>query len=215
MVNAEQLQAVRYAIANMASTEEEVQAILQSLLKTNWSVFFINGQSPIRCGWCQACLIPPPANTEDDFCLACKEHLCALCKQPALEPYHGRYYTVICPACLIRRNLDNEWHHNESRKIIGQEMRAVHAGRIGDLSYREWLTTLEDFNWLCAYCQKHPYEVLEHFIPITKGGDTITSNCVPACKDCNAAKSGKHPNKVKLIPREDIDRVRTYLNIRL
>ena len=40
----------------------------------------------------------------------------------------------------------------------------------------------------CIYCG-NPSESLDHLHPRSKGGETITKNCVPCCLSCNGQKS--------------------------
>ena len=40
----------------------------------------------------------------------------------------------------------------------------------------------------CIYCGK-PSESLDHIHPKSKGGESITSNCIPCCLPCNGKKS--------------------------
>ena len=40
----------------------------------------------------------------------------------------------------------------------------------------------------CIYCG-NPSESLDHLHPRSKGGESITSNCVPCCLSCNGMKS--------------------------
>ena len=43
----------------------------------------------------------------------------------------------------------------------------------------------------CAYCNA-PADTLDHIKPRHKGGATIVSNLVPACKTCNRRKGSQH-----------------------
>jgi 5-methylcytosine-specific restriction endonuclease McrA len=43
----------------------------------------------------------------------------------------------------------------------------------------------------CAYCGVAA-DTLDHIKPRHKGGDTIVSNLVPACKSCNRRKASQH-----------------------
>ena len=45
----------------------------------------------------------------------------------------------------------------------------------------------------CAWCETAPAEVVDHVIPLAKGGDDTHMNKVPACRACNAAKSDLTP----------------------
>ncbi len=41
----------------------------------------------------------------------------------------------------------------------------------------------------CAYCARPDPYTLDHVVPISKGGETVRSNLVGACADCNLKKS--------------------------
>lgn len=99
----------------------------------------------------------------------------------------------------------------EANKVSFQRFRANWAYCLATLTVKEWLETLNFFEWKCAYCRKAPYTDLEHFIPITLEGGTTKDNCIPTCHRCNMLKDNLHPDHVMLIPAEDIERVRAYL----
>ena len=40
----------------------------------------------------------------------------------------------------------------------------------------------------CIYCGK-PSESIDHVFPLSRGGMSVTENCVPACLSCNGSKS--------------------------
>ena len=58
--------------------------------------------------------------------------------------------------------------------------------KISNKSWRESLYKVT--NHKCIYCGK-PSESLDHLHPISKGGMSITNNCVPCCLSCNGMKS--------------------------
>lgn len=88
------------------------------------------------------------------------------------------------------------------QKIRGQNQRAKQAGAIHDLTLAQWLETLEYFNHKCAYCGKHDYEFIEHYLPVHVAGTTV-SNCVPACASCNALKDAQN-HKLTLYQSERV-----------
>jgi 5-methylcytosine-specific restriction endonuclease McrA len=49
----------------------------------------------------------------------------------------------------------------------------------------------EEWDHRCAYCDK-PADTLDHVIPKSKGGMTVKSNLIAACRICNGSKSDKH-----------------------
>jgi len=51
-------------------------------------------------------------------------------------------------------------------------------------------------NGICYYCKKKfPVEdlTMDHLIPLIRGGKSIKSNLVPACKECNNKKKHNLP----------------------
>ena len=54
---------------------------------------------------------------------------------------------------------------------------------------RRWRKSLHEFTGnRCIYCGKNS-ESIDHVLPRSKGGLSITENCVPACLSCNGHKS--------------------------
>ncbi len=57
------------------------------------------------------------------------------------------------------------------------------------LRVRRWRQSLHTFTGeSCIYCG-HPSESIDHVVPRSHGGLSITENCVPACLYCNGRKS--------------------------
>ena len=57
------------------------------------------------------------------------------------------------------------------------------------ISTKSWRESLHKFTkFKCIYCGK-PSESLDHLHPMSKGGTSKTSNCVPCCLSCNGKKS--------------------------
>jgi 5-methylcytosine-specific restriction endonuclease McrA len=46
------------------------------------------------------------------------------------------------------------------------------------------------FNYQCVYCGEFANS-LDHAKPKAKGGETVTSNLIPACRPCNQDKGSK------------------------
>ncbi len=118
----------------------------------------------------------------------------------------------------LRRN-------RERKRVESANSRAMKSDLTGDLTFDEWLETLADFNWKCAYCQEnYSYEHLEHFIPLVKGKEgTDAWNYVPSCRACNAHKHTKDMDDWLVQPSletmedpflEKLRRVEHYLQVR-
>tara|TARA_B100000700_G_C14480577_1_gene594947 strand:- start:126 stop:533 length:408 start_codon:yes stop_codon:yes gene_type:complete len=57
------------------------------------------------------------------------------------------------------------------------------------LKVRRWRKSLHNFTGKsCIYCGK-PSESIDHILPRSRGGLSLTENCVPACLSCNGDKS--------------------------
>ena len=57
------------------------------------------------------------------------------------------------------------------------------------LRVRQWRQSLHTFTGKsCIYCGKAS-ESIDHVLPLSRGGLSITENCVPACLSCNGDKS--------------------------
>lgn len=103
------------------------------------------------------------------------------------EVCHEESKYDLCLECYKR-------HRGERHRVNAQMLRAKKAGVPATLTLAQWLETLENFHYRCAYCHG-PYECLEHYIPIVEGGGTTFDNCLPACISCNSSKGDKHPEK--------------------
>ena len=67
------------------------------------------------------------------------------------------------------------------------------AQLVGSFTKKQWLERLAEFNYHCAYCLEPitTYIVAEHMTPISRGGDNLITNIVPACAKCNNKKRTK------------------------
>ena len=83
-----------------------------------------------------------------------------------------------------------------------KSQRASHARRahlenaLNTLTADEWQAILEAHDFRCAYCGCSLLDLFnpptrDHVTPVSKGGDNIKENVVPACRWCNTSKGNK------------------------
>tara|TARA_Y100001968_G_C19242726_1_gene660290 strand:+ start:171 stop:581 length:411 start_codon:yes stop_codon:yes gene_type:complete len=57
------------------------------------------------------------------------------------------------------------------------------------LGVRRWRHSLHSYTGKsCIYCGQQS-ESIDHVLPLSRGGLSVTENCVPACLSCNGKKS--------------------------
>ena len=81
---------------------------------------------------------------------------------------------------------------DEAKRVASHVHRAQRQNLGATLTVKQWLDTLNQYLWRCAYCGG-PFECLEHLVPEQLGGPTTAQNCYPACRACNRRKAGIDP----------------------
>ena len=110
---------------------------------------------------------------------------------------------------LIQENPSDEGVENENNQIGFAGHIPVSSGlplitlAIPDLEKRNEeavFDALNNFEKKCPYCGKQQYRVgirdkieIDHFVPISKGGQNVPWNLVPVCKECNRKKRDRLP----------------------
>jgi 5-methylcytosine-specific restriction endonuclease McrA len=87
------------------------------------------------------------------------------------------------------------------RRMSTGEKLDVHMKRAaGDLTRQDWVDCLKAYARTCAYCgycgdaPGALFEpVMEHVVPVSRGGQTSWNNIVPACWRCNKHKGSRDP----------------------
>lgn len=94
----------------------------------------------------------------------------------------------------------SEWTKNnpEKRSLIMSQQNAKRRARIKENGYekitvKEWMAIVKLSDKKCIYCRSSEKLVVDHFIPISKGGGHLKINIVPACNVCNSSKWNRLP----------------------
>lgn len=215
-------QTITDTIRDKAQSAEDVSAFISELGNQDWRAILElrdtrrrieNAERANRPERCHGCgLLFPVSNlynvrlTESNrhldiasinqYCIDCateavakRTPTCQACGETFLR-VKGRS-AVFCPSCA------SDDVARESRRVRSQLTRARLAGVEASLTVSEWLGAIKHFGGMCAYCGKEPFDVLEHYIPISHGGGTTANNCVPACYSCNSTKNNRHPDTIQ------------------
>jgi len=94
---------------------------------------------------------------------------------------------------------NRKWYRTEKGKSLSQRKKIIRQIRLKNilntLTAEEWINILKEYHFKCAYCGKEfdlfDRPTRDHIIPISKGGDNIKENVVPACRSCNSKKHNK------------------------
>ena len=162
----------------------------------------------------------PPKYRYQQLCPECAQEI-----QQEFEIQKNRRFTHECALCGIIYetsssngrlcvSCDSNFNRRELNRVNSHLRRAQKLGLDATLTLRDWLNAIDEFGGLCSYCQSRPHQVLEHFIPLLLGGGTTAGNCIPACKECNAAKHQKHPKDSTIQFKQlNMLRIQHYLEI--
>lgn len=102
-------------------------------------------------------------------------------------------FRQLCDTCAAEDRERRMKHalRDFSSVLSGARSRARAAKLPATLTKKQWLATLQYFEYRCSYCDEIPWEVIEHVTPIKHGGGTTWNNCLPACFSCNGRKEGQ------------------------
>ena len=98
-----------------------------------------------------------------------------------LTKYYLIFFNNINKKLLLSNNNIKKIMHKQDAIYLDQ-----FCPKISNKNWRESLNKITKFK--CIYCGK-PSESLDHLHPMSKGGISSTSNCVPCCLSCNGKKS--------------------------
>lgn len=114
------------------------------------------------------------------------------------------------------RNARRRAQDIEAVRLAGRVQQAIRRARIaktGGVVTARWWQLLIDFfeTGVCVYCGALGRKlVMDHFVPIAKGGRHELGNLIPVCQSCNSQKSARLPDE--FLGVEGANSVRVFLN---
>ena len=110
------------------------------------------------------------------------------CKQKAREYYRDN--TERCNESVRNWRANNP----EKIKLLQARNRCRRRSALGDFSFEEWKSKLNEYNYRCAYCGIElslDTITIDHVIPLISGGTNYIENLVPSCIHCNCSKNSR------------------------
>lgn len=73
-----------------------------------------------------------------------------------------------------------------------RRVREIMALGDSDVTAERWAALVAAWDGCCAYCGKHATRMTQdHVRPLSKGGEHMMMNLLPACQSCNSSKNGR------------------------
>ena len=82
-----------------------------------------------------------------------------------------------------------------------QHLKRVIKNNGTGITNQQWNEILRVYNFQCAYCGIKGNMTIDHVVPLSKGGEHCIENAVPACIECNRAKSASLNWKPKIFKK--------------
>lgn len=171
--------------------------------------------------------------SKDGYASKCKE-----CKnKQAKESYDPEKEKERMKPSLDKRYAQHKVYYQKNRDKLAQQKREYHKTdkykeikrfskekrrtkkRLLDsnLTKSQWEKCINHFDNSCCYCGKKEKTLsMEHFIPLSNGGEWTINNIVPSCRSCNSSKGTKdffkwYP-KQKCYSEQRENKILKYLN---
>lgn len=133
---------------------------------------------------------------ECKFCSTCKSLLPLDFFSKSVRCADGLSYH--CKFCS-KENV-SQWAQKNKAKHLTRihHRRSIERSSVATLKNHDWRSAVLYFNNACAYCGTTGATkklTLDHFYPLSKGGELARYNVVPACKRCNSSKCAKDPKE--------------------
>lgn len=84
--------------------------------------------------------------------------------------------------------------HSRAIGVVAAHRRRMRVLDVGATHPGVYKRLMKRANGKCTYCgQQFEKLTLDHFNPITRGGDGLVDNLIPCCKSCNSSKHNRVP----------------------
>lgn len=112
-----------------------------------------------------------------------------------------------------RREADRRYRQSSRGRLTALRCKQKRRRLVGTLKITadEIAFVFAAFHDRCAYCGAGNDITCDHFVPVSKGGKTVSGNILPACRSCNSSKQASNPTE--WCTTEQLDRILPILEI--
>lgn len=109
------------------------------------------------------------------------------------KEYQREYQRTHKPSKEKIKAKNKKWQKEnpEKSKEYSRNRRALKHNAIGKITTNEWIELCNKYENKCLCCGSTGKLVLDHIIPLIKGGTNTIDNAQPLCKSCNSKKNVK------------------------
>jgi len=136
-------------------------------------------------------------------------------RHPDQHAAEGRAYYARNKKRLDLRNSAYNRANPEVVRAKWQNYRARRAAAQGSFTAKQWLELVAQYHRRCAYCGEQAILVVEHRVPLSRGGTNNINNILPACRPCNSRKHRLSDDEFRTRMRQHGRRVRPVLRMAL
>jgi 5-methylcytosine-specific restriction endonuclease McrA len=123
-------------------------------------------------------------------CAGGRRNICSTCEGRVAQEKHSERRCAAVRAYQIR-NPEKTRHHQMNARHKRRAYLKIGVG----VSPEQIRELFELFGGMCAYCKTNEATTIDHVIPLSRGGEHIIENIVPACLGCNCSKQARTPEE--------------------
>jgi 5-methylcytosine-specific restriction endonuclease McrA len=113
-------------------------------------------------------------------------------KKPIRKEQQSKYWHSE-KGIILKKEKDRKYKHSPlglaAAARSNNKRKRMKDATISTLTVQQWEELQRTYKYRCVYCGEKKPLTQDHIIPLSKGGNHMKENVIPACRSCNAKKS--------------------------